>query len=134
MPEPITVMIVDDHEMVRKGAKGYLEAQPEITVVAEAESGTEAVLLVREYVPDVVLMDLVMPGMDGVEATRRDSHRIQVGRSASAGCRDSFYDQINLACITNSQILFHDHSVNHITKIKVTSFRVNLRLASRAGC
>ena len=71
MPEPITVMIVDDHEMVRKGAKGYLEAQPEIAVVAEAESGVEAVKLAREYVPDVVLMDLVMPGMDGVEATRK---------------------------------------------------------------
>jgi NarL family two-component system response regulator LiaR len=64
-------MIVDDHEMVRKGAKGYLEAQPEIEVVAEAESGKDAVDLAREYVPDVVLMDLVMPGMDGVEATRK---------------------------------------------------------------
>jgi len=71
MPEPITVMIVDDHEMVRNGAKGYLDAQPEIVVVAEAESGEEAVRLAREYVPDVVLMDLVMPGMDGVEATRK---------------------------------------------------------------
>ncbi len=71
MPGPITVLIVDDHEMVRKGAKGYLEAQPEIVVVAEAESGAEAVKLAREYVPDVVLMDLVMPGMDGVEATRK---------------------------------------------------------------
>lgn len=71
MPEPITVMIVDDHEMVRDGAKGYLEAQPEIVVVAEAESGEEAVRLAREFVPDVVLMDLVMPGMDGVEATRK---------------------------------------------------------------
>ncbi len=71
MPEPITVMVVDDHEMVRNGAKGYLEVQPDIVVVAEAESGTEAVRLAREYVPDVVLMDLIMPGMDGVEATRQ---------------------------------------------------------------
>jgi NarL family two-component system response regulator LiaR len=71
MPDPITVMIVDDHEMVREGAKGYLEAQPEIPVVAEAESGEQAVRLAREYIPDVVLMDLVMPGMDGVEATRK---------------------------------------------------------------
>jgi NarL family two-component system response regulator LiaR len=71
MPEPITVMIVDDHKMVRDGAKGYLEVQPEIAVVAEADSGAEAVQLAREHVPDVVLMDLVMPGMDGVEATRK---------------------------------------------------------------
>lgn len=71
MSEPITVMIVDDHEMVRQGAAGYLEAQPDIKVVAEAESGSEAVRLAREYVPDVVLMDLVMPGMDGVEAARK---------------------------------------------------------------
>jgi len=64
-------MIVDDHEMVRQGAAGYLEAQPDIKVVAEAESGSEAVRLARETVPDVVLMDLVMPGMDGVEAARK---------------------------------------------------------------
>ena len=71
MSDPITVMIVDDHEMVRQGASGYLEAQPDITVVAEAESGEEAIRLAREHVPDVVLMDLVMPGMDGLEATRK---------------------------------------------------------------
>ena len=71
MSEAITVMIVDDHEMVRKGAKGYLDAQPDILVVAEAETGEDAIQLAREYVPDVVLMDLVMPGMDGVEAVRK---------------------------------------------------------------
>lgn len=71
MPDPISVMIVDDHEMVRQGAAGYLEAQPDIAVVAQAESGQQAVALVQEHVPDVVLMDLVMPGIDGVEATRR---------------------------------------------------------------
>jgi NarL family two-component system response regulator LiaR len=81
MSEPITVMIVDDHEMVRKGARGYLEAQPGIQVVAEAGSGAEAVRLARELVPDVVLMDLVMPGMDGVQATRKvkdNSPRTQI--------------------------------------------------------
>jgi NarL family two-component system response regulator LiaR len=64
-------MIVDDHEMVRRGASSYLEAQPDISVVAQAGSGEEAVKLAQEFVPNVVLMDLVMPGMDGVEATRK---------------------------------------------------------------
>jgi two-component system, NarL family, response regulator LiaR len=69
--DPITVMIVDDHEMVRRGACSYLEAQADISVVAQASSGEEAVKLAKEFIPDVVLMDLVMPGMDGIEATRR---------------------------------------------------------------
>lgn len=69
--DAITVMIVDDHEMVRRGACSYLEAQPDISVVAQAGSGEEAVKLAREFIPDVVLMDLVMPGMDGVDATRK---------------------------------------------------------------
>lgn len=71
MNSTITVMIVDDHEVVRNGAAGYLEAQEDIHVVAQAESGDEALALALEHVPDVVLMDLVMPGMDGVESTRK---------------------------------------------------------------
>lgn len=68
--EKITVMIVDDHDMVRRGACDYLEVQTDINVVAQAGTGEEAIRLAQEFVPDVVLMDLVMPGMGGVEATR----------------------------------------------------------------
>lgn len=69
MTAPITVLIVDDHAVVRHGVRGYLEAHADIEVVGEAASGAEAVRLAGDLVPDVVLMDLVMPGMDGVAAT-----------------------------------------------------------------
>jgi NarL family two-component system response regulator LiaR len=70
MTESITVLIVDDHAVVRQGVRGYLEAQPDISIAGEAASGEEAVRLAADQVPDVVLMDLVMPGMDGAQATR----------------------------------------------------------------
>jgi NarL family two-component system response regulator LiaR len=71
MSGQITVLIVDDHEVVRQGVRAFLDAQPDITVIAEAGCGKESIELALEFVPDVVLMDLVMSGMDGVEATRR---------------------------------------------------------------
>jgi NarL family two-component system response regulator LiaR len=74
MAQPITVFIVDDHAVVRQGVRASLEARPGFTVVGEAENGDEAVALVADLVPDVVLMDLLMPGIDGIEATRRIKH------------------------------------------------------------
>ncbi len=71
MSEPIRVLLVDDHNMVRIGLKAYFNTLGDIQVVGEASTGDEAVRLVGELVPDVVLMDLIMPGMDGVEATRQ---------------------------------------------------------------
>lgn len=71
MPNPMSILIVDDHEVVRKGIRAYLETLSEFQVVGEAISGEEAVLMVGELIPDIVLLDLIMPGMDGVEATRR---------------------------------------------------------------
>ena len=71
MNKPITVLLVDDHAMVRQGVRFFLESQEEFAVVGEAESGETAVKLAAEQIPDVVLMDLVMGEMDGVEATRQ---------------------------------------------------------------
>ncbi|AWX96482.1 DNA-binding response regulator [Streptococcus suis] len=63
------VMLVDDHEMVRLGLKSYLNLQPDVEVVAEASDGEEGLAKALEVKPDVVVMDLVMPKMTGVEAT-----------------------------------------------------------------
>ncbi len=71
MNPSITLIIVDDHEVVRQGVRAYLSAQPDLEVIGEAGSGEEAVRLAGELVPDVALLDLIMPGMDGIEATRR---------------------------------------------------------------
>ena len=71
MNKPITVLLVDDHAVVRQGVRFFLESQEEFEVVGEAESGETAVQLATEQIPDVVLMDLVMPEMYGVEATRQ---------------------------------------------------------------
>jgi DNA-binding NarL/FixJ family response regulator len=68
-PEPLAVLIVDDHPVVREGLRGMLAAEPAIRVVAEAASGGEAVVMAKRHRPDVVLMDLRMPGGDGVQAT-----------------------------------------------------------------
>ncbi|HFI0254837.1 TPA: response regulator [Streptococcus suis] len=65
----IRVMLVDDHEMVRLGLKSYLNLQPDVEVVAEASDGEEGLSKALEVKPDVVVMDLVMPKMTGVEAT-----------------------------------------------------------------
>lgn len=67
----IKVLIVDDHALVRMGIRRLLEDMPDITVVADAESGEKALLLVKSHVPDVVLLDMKMPGIDGWEVTRR---------------------------------------------------------------
>jgi two-component system, NarL family, response regulator LiaR len=68
--DKISLIIVDDHAIVRQGLRTYLELQADIEVLGEANNGQEAIAMARDMLPDIVLMDLVMPGTDGVEATR----------------------------------------------------------------
>jgi two-component system, NarL family, response regulator NreC len=67
----IRLLLVDDHEIIRVGLKTFLQTQPDFDVVAEAGNGEDAVERALEFRPDVVLMDITMPGIDGMEATRR---------------------------------------------------------------
>ena len=67
----ITVLLVDDHAVVRQGLRVLLEAEGDIVVAGEAENGRESVVLAKKLLPDVVLMDLAMPGLNGLEATRQ---------------------------------------------------------------
>jgi DNA-binding NarL/FixJ family response regulator len=70
-PATISIVVADDHEVVRSGFAGMLDTQPDFTVVGTAADGAQAVRLCLEQRPDVVLMDIRMPGVDGIEATRR---------------------------------------------------------------
>lgn len=71
MTETISILITDDHALVRQGIRDFLELQPDLTVIDEADSGETAARMAGELAPDIVLMDLVMPGIGGVEATRQ---------------------------------------------------------------
>jgi NarL family two-component system response regulator LiaR len=71
MSGKIRILVTDDHIVVRKGLVAMLETEPDIQVIGEASNGAEALKMARELIPDVVLMDLVMPVMDGIEATRQ---------------------------------------------------------------
>lgn len=71
MSETISLLLADDHALVRQGIRTFLELQPDLTVIGEADSGEVVVRMAKELAPDVVLMDLVMPGIGGVEATRQ---------------------------------------------------------------
>jgi len=71
MNNPIRVLIADDHAIVRSGVRMLLEVEPDFEVVGEAEDGRQAIALTAELQPDIVLMDIGMPGVDGLEATRK---------------------------------------------------------------
>ena len=69
--EKIRLLLVDDHAVVRSGLRMLLETQPDVEIVGEAESGNEAVAKARALQPDVIVMDIMLPDLSGIEATRR---------------------------------------------------------------
>src|SRR6266568_8737825 len=69
--EPLRILLVDDHPLVRSGLRALLSSMPEMIVVGEATTGEEAITQAAELQPDIILMDLHMPGLNGIEATRR---------------------------------------------------------------
>lgn len=67
---PIRLLLADDHPAFRAGLRAYLDAEPDLEIVAEADSGERALVLAREHHPDVLLLDMEMPGLDGLDVTR----------------------------------------------------------------
>ena len=76
----ISLLLVDDQNLIRQGLKALLELEPDLVVVGEAENGAIAIDRVRELQPNVVLMDIRMPVMDGVTATKQRSEERRVGK------------------------------------------------------
>jgi two-component system, NarL family, response regulator LiaR len=70
MSMPIKIVLVDDHALIRQGIRNYLELEPDFTVVGEANNGKDAIRVAAQYQPDVMLVDIIMPDMNGVEVTK----------------------------------------------------------------
>lgn len=100
---PIRVLIVDDHGMVRKGLIAYVKNKPDLEVIGEARDGKEAVALCEQLQPDVVLMDLIMPDLGGVAATRlihKNWPSIRVIALTSFQERDLVHDALQAGAIS----------------------------------
>lgn len=94
--KPITVLLVEDHQMVREGFRSLLKHEPDIEVVGEAETGRQAVQLTRKLRPAVVVMDIAMPSLNGLEATRQIRQHFPETRVLilSAHSDEAYVDQV----------------------------------------
>lgn len=103
---PIRVILVDDHAVVRQGIRQFLETAPNITVVAEASDGLEAIRLIREHKPDVAVLDIQMPGQTGIDVTRTlRAERLPVGVLILTAFDDPPYIKAVLEAGANGYVL-----------------------------
>ena len=106
MTQPIRVLLADDHAVVRQGIRQFLETSPNITIVAEASDGVDAVNLIREHKPDVAVVDIQMPGQSGVEVTRTiRAERLPVGVLILTAFDDPPYVKAVLQAGANGYVL-----------------------------
>jgi NarL family two-component system response regulator LiaR len=70
MSKPVKIVLVDDHALIRQGIRNYLELDPNLIVVGETDNGQDAILMAAQHQPDVMMVDVIMPGMNGVEVTK----------------------------------------------------------------
>jgi len=154
----VTVALADDQVVVRRGLRLLLESDPEFVVVGEAGNGTEALKLVRRLKPEVLIVDLVMPGMDGLETTRKISRlkldtRVVIltmygdepylldalGSGASAylvkeSCADELFQAIREVAAGRyylSAVLCQDFSRRYLQKFHTTLLKLFPKLATR---
>jgi len=94
--QKITVLLADDHTVVRQGFRALLDAEPDIQIVGEAETGRQAVQLARKLQPEVVVMDIAMPLLNGLEATRQISREVPSTRviMLSSYSDDEYVEQL----------------------------------------
>src|ERR671936_853112 len=112
--DAVRVLIVDDHDLFRAGLRTLLEEQEGVHVVGEASGGAEAVRLVSESAPDVVVMDLNMPGMTGVEATRQIANIAPLTRVVVLTISDQDGDVMDAILAGACGYLLKDASIQHL--------------------
>ncbi|HYY02565.1 MAG TPA: response regulator transcription factor [Gaiellaceae bacterium] len=112
--DPLRVLIVDDHDLFRSGLRNLLEVEDGIDIIGEAAGGQEAVRIVRELAPDVVVMDLNMPGMGGVEATRHITTLAPLTRVVMLTISDQDNDVIDAILAGACGYLLKDSSIQDL--------------------
>jgi DNA-binding NarL/FixJ family response regulator len=84
----ITLLLVDDHKLFRQGLRALLQIEEDIEIIGEAENGRQAVQMAKEYQPDIVVMDIAMPVLNGLEATRQIVHEVPSSKVIILSCHD----------------------------------------------